>query len=296
MSENHHGSYYIPSHSHWHIVGAIGLFLLGLGSINIFNGGISGPILFIAGVTVLIYMFMGWMYDVIKESRSGLYDQQMLRTFRWGMFWFIVTDAAIFLAFIIGLWYFRFFTLSWLSYSGSATVLDTGITHLLLWPNFEKAWPLINNPDPSLFPGPQQGLLLTGIPQLNLLLMISSAVTFLLAYIGVKKNKHALLMTGLITTIALGILFTIFQIVEYHLAITHYLITFTTGIYGSTVLTLILIHLLHVIVALIILCVVTIRSGLLHFDSQHYFAIQGTLWFWMLLVLAWIAAFFSIYM
>jgi len=52
MSEKHHGSYYIPPHSHWPIVGAIGLFLLGLGSINIFSGGISGP----------IYLFLVWLF------------------------------------------------------------------------------------------------------------------------------------------------------------------------------------------------------------------------------------------
>jgi len=37
-------------------------------------------------MVVLIYMFIGWMADVIKESRAGLYDDQMLRTFRWGCF------------------------------------------------------------------------------------------------------------------------------------------------------------------------------------------------------------------
>lgn len=295
MSDKHHGSYYVPPHSQWPIIGAIGLFLLGLGSINIFSGGISGPILFISGIVVLIYMFIGWMADIIKESRAGLYDEQMLRTFRWGMFWFIFTDAAIFLAFLSALWYFRIFTLAWLSYSGTATVLDTGMTHLLLWPNFHATWPLTINPDPSLFPGPQQALSLWGIPTLNILLMISSALTLLLAYAGVKKNNHLLLMSGLLTTMVLGILFVIFQIIEYYLALTQYLITWNTGIYASTALILILIHLLHVITGLIILSVITVRAALKHFNSEHYFAIQATVWFWMLITIAWICTFFSIY-
>jgi len=74
-----------------------------------------------------------------------------------GMFWFIIADAAVFLAFLGALWYFRAFTLAWLSYTGTAKVLDTGMTHLLLWPDFHATWPLIINPDPSLFPGHNKG-------------------------------------------------------------------------------------------------------------------------------------------
>lgn len=289
-----HGSYYVPAQSIWPIIGAIGLFLLGLGSINIFQEGLTGPILLISGVLILIFTLVGWMTTVVHESRSGLYDTKMNRTFRWGMMWFIFTDAMMFLAFIGALWYYRFFTIPWLA--GHANILDTGLTHLILWPNFNETWPLLKNPNPSEFVGPQQGLSGWGIPALNTLLLICSAMTLILAYIGVKRNQQPLLISGVLVTFILGCLFLALQIVEYHIALSLYGITFSSGIYGSTVLMVIALHMLHVLVGLILLLTILTRTCLGHFNSEHYFIVQATMWFWSLITVVWVVAFLSIYL
>lgn len=296
MSDQHepHGSYYVPEHSAWPIIGAIGLFLLGLGSINLFSTGLTGPILFFIGAAILVIMFIGWMTTVVKESRAGLYDAQMNRTFRWGMIWFIFTDAMMFVAFFGALWYVRYFTLPWLS--GTATILDSGLTHLILWPDFTATWPLLKNPNPGLFPGPQQGFGISGIPTLNLLIMISSAVTLSLAYIGVRHKQRLLLISGVLATLILGVLFLDLQSEEYRLALTHFAITFGSGIYGSIALMIMALHMLHVVVGLILLLAIIIRSSLGHFNTHHYFFIQATLWFWNLITIVWVIGFLSIYL
>ena len=42
------------------------------------------------GFAILIYMMFGWFGVVAKESEAGTYNQQVDKSFRWGMSWFIL--------------------------------------------------------------------------------------------------------------------------------------------------------------------------------------------------------------
>jgi len=104
-------------------------------------------VLFTVGALTLIYMIVGWVRDVINESRAGLYDAQMDGSFRQGMAWFIFPR----LRFCCPLWrpvLCPSFAVPWLGGEGAKGAAN------MLWQGFEAQWPLINNPDSSAFKGP----------------------------------------------------------------------------------------------------------------------------------------------
>src|SRR5437867_1121044 len=91
--------YFIAKPSFWPIIGSIGLFCTVLGLVQTLHQGAIGPYLMGVGIALLIITIFGWFSHVINESLSGLHSPQMDRTYRWAMFWFIVSEIALFLAF-----------------------------------------------------------------------------------------------------------------------------------------------------------------------------------------------------
>lgn len=293
MSHPHeHGSYYVPEYSWWPILAAVGLFLLGLGSIEYFGDGTLGPKLFISGVSILLLVMVCWLSAVVQESREGLYDAQMHRTFRWGMVWFIFTDIMLFVCLLGTLWYYRIFTFPQLAGTHHAFEL---LTHYILWPDFRSGWPLLVNPDPSQFSGPEQGLVFGWKNIIATLVILGSGLTLVLANVGFRTQRKALLNTGLIATFLLIALFFVLKIDAIAMAIHQLGITLGSGIYGSIVMFLFTMYLLQVFVAMILLAVVVIRGLLGHFSIQNDFSIRGFSWFWYFMIITWLVIFFSVY-
>ena len=112
------GQYYVPHGSHWPIVGSIGLTTLLVGVASWLNGSSFGELLMLAGVVVTLVMIFGWFGTVIKESQAGAYNAQVDLSFRWGMFWFIVSEVMFFAAFFGALFYARQYSIPWLGGEG----------------------------------------------------------------------------------------------------------------------------------------------------------------------------------
>ncbi len=282
--------YYVPHSSYWPIVGSIGLFLMGLGAAHLLHAKSWGPYLFMAGSILLVTMMFGWFGTVIKESRQGLYSEQMDRSFRWGMFWFIFSEVMFFGVFFGALFYAREISLPSL---GGLTSGD--MTHQILWPNFQAAWPLYINPDQEEFKGPMKVIGAMGIPALNTLLLLSSAVTVTWAHWCLKKNKREMLVVGMMLTIVLGVTFLGFQIYEYILAHHHYGLTFSSGIYGTTFFMLTGFHGAHVLVGAIMLTVMLVRIVKGHFTPEHHFAFEASAWYWHFVDVVWLFLFVFVY-
>ncbi|MGI9222247.1 MAG: cytochrome c oxidase subunit 3, partial [Woeseiaceae bacterium] len=85
--------YYVPHGSPWPIVGSIGLLLMMVGVSSWLNGSEMGYWIMWAGVATIIGMLMGWFGTVIGESEGGLYNAQVDKSFRMGMFWFIFSEV-----------------------------------------------------------------------------------------------------------------------------------------------------------------------------------------------------------
>jgi len=92
-------NYFLPAPSRWPLIGSMGLFLLALSVANFVHGNVIAHYLFFAGALLLTYMMFGWFGVVIDESMRGLHSDQMDRTYRWGMAWFIVSEVAFFYSF-----------------------------------------------------------------------------------------------------------------------------------------------------------------------------------------------------
>jgi cytochrome c oxidase subunit 3 len=284
------GNYYLPNPSPWPIITSAGLFLLALGGVLSMNGVGAGKWVLLAGVAVIVYMMIRWFGQVIGESEGGMYNKQVDVSFRWGMFWFIVSEVMFFAAFFGALFYVRQFAGPWL-----------GETELL-WPGFDYNWPSAGpkGPDaiaPDTMPGPNQfsPMGAWGIPALNTAILLLSGVTVTWAHWGLIKNNRAQLITGLFLTVALGVTFLSFQAYEYIHAYTQLGLTLKTGIFGATFFMLTGFHGLHVTMGTIMLIVILGRSIKGHFRPDRHFGFEAVAWYWHFVDVVWLFLFVFVY-
>lgn len=283
------GHYYVPHGSRWPITGAIGLAAFMIGFANILHGHVFGHYFFFFGSLCLAYMMFGWFSDVINESLHNCYNKQVDRSFRWGMVWFIFSEIMFFGAFFGALFYARNISVPWLAGAGDKSYTT------LLWPHFQAIWPLLKNPDPTLFPGPHNTMHTWGIPALNTLLLLSSGATVTWAHWALIKNARIQLIMGLILTIALGATFLGFQAYEYILAYDHYHLTLNSGIYGSTFFMLTGFHGAHVTLGTVMLCIILLRCIKGHFTPEHHFGFEAVAWYWHFVDVVWLFLFTFVY-
>jgi len=285
-----HGSYYLPNPSPWPIITSAGLFSLALGTVLTINGLGAGPWLMTLGAVIIIAMMASWFGQVIGESEGGVYNEQVDRSFRWGMAWFIFSEVMFFAAFFGALFYVRLFAVDWL---GSNDVL---------WPGFDATWPTAGPKGPipvphDTMPGPNQfsPMGAWGIPAINTAILLSSGVTVTWAHWGLLKDNRAQLITGLFLTVALGIMFLGFQAYEYVHAYTELGLTLKTGIYGTTFFMLTGFHGLHVTMGTIMLIVILSRSIAGHFNANHHFGFEAVAWYWHFVDVVWLFLFIFVY-
>ncbi|NHC10008.1 cytochrome c oxidase subunit 3 [Stutzerimonas degradans] len=295
MSTQTHEQYYVPAQSKWPIIATIALLVTVFGLGTWFNdlkaerAESNGPLIFFIGALLIAYMMFGWFGAVVKESRAGLYSAQMDRSFRWGMSWFIFSEVMFFLAFFGALFYIRYWAGPWLAGEG-----DKGISNML-WPGFEYSWPLLNNPDPKLYPAPEGTISAWGLPLINTILLVSSSFTLTWAHHALKKNQRKQLKIGLAITVLLGAAFLILQAEEYIHAYTELGLTLGSGIYGATFFMLTGFHGAHVTMGAIILTVMLIRILRGHFNAEQHFGFEAASWYWHFVDVVWIGLFVFVY-
>ncbi|MDG9923497.1 MULTISPECIES: cytochrome c oxidase subunit 3 [unclassified Pseudomonas] len=290
-----HENYYVPAQSKWPIIATIGMLVTVYGVGTWFNdlkadrAESNGPLIFFIGGLILAYMLFGWFGNVIKESREGLYSPQMDRSFRWGMSWFIFSEVMFFAAFFGVLFYVRTWAAPWLGGEG-----DKGVSNML-WPNFEYTWPLLNNPDPKLFPAPSGVISAWGLPLLNTILLVTSSFTVTFAHHALKKDNRKQLKIWLALTVLLGIAFLFFQVEEYIHAYNELGLTLGSGIYGATFFMLTGFHGAHVTLGALMLSIMLVRVWRGHFNADQHFAFEAASWYWHFVDVVWIGLFVFVY-
>ena len=281
------GSYYVPHTAKWPIVGSIGLFTLMVGAANWLNSNPTGPWIFAGGAGIVILMIFGWFADVIKESEGGLYSHAVDASFRQGMIWFIFSEVMFFAAFFGALFYARTFSVPWLGGEGTGAM-----TNLLLYPQFEAAWPTAG---PAQLGGDFQTIPGFGLPLINTLLLLTSGVTITLAHWAMKKAQRTALVLWLLATIVLAAVFLYIQAYEYVHAYQDLGLTLGSGIYGSTFFMLTGFHGLHVLVGSIILLVIMFRCMAGHFAGKNHFGFEAAAWYWHFVDVVWLGLFIFVY-
>jgi len=283
-------SYYLPTPSHWPIVGSLALLVMASGVVMMVNKINMGGMTLLAGLAILLYMMYGWFGEVIQESESGKYNKQVDKSFRLGMGWFILSEVFFFAAFFGALFYARILSVPW---------LGSGDTMAQLWPNFVASWPT-GTPGVEQVSGPGSTQKFTpmgawGIPAINTLILLTSGATVTWAHWGLIKNNRSQLIIGLVLTVLLALTFIGLQAFEYHHAYTELGLTLGAGIYGATFFMLTGFHGFHVMLGTTMLCVILARSIKGHFKPDAHFGFEGVAWYWHFVDVVWLGLFVFVY-
>jgi cytochrome c oxidase subunit 3 len=294
-------NYYVPTQSKWPIIGAVAVFLMMLSTALMITGSDAASLFFIFFSCLMAYMLFGWFQNVVQESQQALYSDQLNRSFRLGMLWFIFSEFMFFAAFFGALFYVRTLSVPWLDGEGAKG------SSALLWPDFSATWPLLINPDPEKFPAPSGVINAWELPFINTILLVTSSIFITISHHKLKASKMLEAKIWLALTLLFGITFLIVQIYEYIHAYNELGLTLNAGIYGSTFFMLTGFHGAHVTIGSLMILVMLIRMLKGHFDnidsesqmgnpdSDHLFAFEAAAWYWHFVDVIWLLLFLFVY-
>ncbi len=282
--------YHFPHGSRLPFFGSVSLFILMAGAAALLNGADAGVWVLGLGLALLFTLFFLWFGEVIRENQAGLYNEQVGRSFRMGMMWFIFSEVMFFAVFFGALFYARQLSVPWLGGEGAKAVTS------LLWPGFEAGWP---SSGPGVL-GPRDDgsyeiIPAFGLPALNTALLLTSGLTLTIAHHAMKNGQRGLLKLFLALTFVLGFIFLGVQMYEYGHAWQDLGLQLGTGIYGSTFFMLTGFHGLHVLVGAIMLVVIWLRCLKGHFTPKQHFAFEAVAWYWHFVDVVWLGLFIFVY-
>src|ERR1700755_3432311 len=185
--------YHLVDPSPWPIVGSIAAFTMLLGAVFWMNKDYTGffclpargaPWIFAAVFGLLIWTFIGWWRDVIRESVVRHDHTPVVKLgLRYGMVLFIASEVMFFVA-----WFWAYFNSAFFHN-------DVGVS----------SWPPagIVTLDPWHF------------PLLNTLILLTSGTTVTWAHHAIQTGDRKGAIQGLVLTVLLGLSFTAVQAWEY---------------------------------------------------------------------------------
>jgi cytochrome c oxidase subunit 3 len=257
-----HHDYHLVDPSPWPANGSITAFLLTKGAALWMHEHAAGRWLCLLGVLGVLYVMARWWYDVIGESRTGHHKAVVNRGLRMGMALFIVSEVFFFFAFF------------WAFFSSALVAPQTVAAS---WPP-EGVHPV--NP--------------WDIPFLNTLILLLSGATVTWAHHGIREGDNRTGARALLLTVALGAIFTSFQVYEYIHA-WHEGLTLQSGTFGSTFYMATGFHGFHVFVGTTFLLVCTIRAWYLAFSPEKHVGFEAASWYWHFVDVVWLFLFVCIY-
>jgi cytochrome c oxidase subunit 3 len=274
--------YFIPQPSQWPMVGMLAMGFTGFGAAAVVNSMQVGWLGLLIGLSLLLYMMVGWFGVVALESEGKLYGKQVDVSFRWGMACFIFSEVMFFAAFFGALFYARVIT---------APLLGD-FDHRLLWPDFDGAWP---HSGPA---GLVDAFTTIGpfwLPTINTALLLTSGITLTIAHHALLANQRQTTIFWLFITVVLGVTFLGVQIYEYVHAYSALNLRLSSGIFGSTFFMLTGFHGFHVFLGAIMLSVILVRLMKGHFSAQHHFGFEAAAWYWHFVDVVWIGLYVVVY-
>jgi cytochrome c oxidase subunit 3 len=261
--------YHLVDPSPWPIVGSLAAFITAIGAISYFQtlkgapalfGLLSGPYVLLLGFALLIYTFIGWWRDVVKESVvRGDHTPVVKLGLRYGMILFIASEVMFFVA-----WFWAYFNAA-------------------LFPHYINlaSWPPAN----TVTFDPWE------VPLLNTLVLLTSGTTVTWAHHAIQTGNQKGAVNGLAVTVLLGMLFTSLQAFEYM----HAGFPFAGNVYGATFFMATGFHGFHVIVGTLFLIVCFFRARAGHFTPERHFGFEAAAWYWHFVDVVWLFLFASIY-
>ena len=257
--------YHLVNPSPWPFFGSLSAFILAVGAVLYFHD--SGPWVMLIGLMGVLYTMVSWWRDVIIEANSGDHTPVVQLHHRYGMILFIASEVMFFVA-----WFWAYFDAS--LYPGEA--IQYSRTELT-----GGHWPPegIETFDPW------------HLPLINTLILLTSGTTVTWAHHALLEDNREELKWGLILTVGLGALFTVFQVYEYQ----HAAFGFSGHIYGATFFMATGFHGFHVIVGTIFLLVCLLRALNGGFTPKQHFGFEAAAWYWHFVDVVWLFLFVVIY-
>lgn len=250
--------YHLVDPSPWPLLSSISAFILAVGAIAFFKDWSWSWVMYL-GFALVGYCMFAWWRDVIKESKAGDHTPVVQLHLRYGMILFIASEVMFFVA-----WFWAFFDAAF--YPKAAT---GGV-----WPPVG-----IETLDPW------------HLPLINTLILLLSGTTVTAAHHYLIEGKQDLTVKWLVATVALGLLFTGFQVYEYM----HATFAFSGQIYGATFYMATGFHGFHVAVGTLFLAVCLVRAARGSFKADHHFGFEAAAWYWHFVDVVWLFLFAAIY-
>lgn len=251
-------SFHIVEPSPWPFISGLAALILTIGGGLAMHG--LDQTTFLVGLAMLVLTLFFWWRDVINESNApGVHTPTVQKGLRVGMLLFICSEVMFFVAFFWS--YFH-------------VALDPPEVIGSVWPP-QNITPF----DPF------------DLPYLNTLILLLSGTTITWSHHALLENDRKGMLQGLGLTIALGVLFTAVQALEY----AHATFSFKDGIYPSTFFMATGFHGVHVIVGTIFLIVCWFRTYQNQFTSDHHVGFEAASWYWHFVDVVWLFLFISIY-
>jgi len=287
-SETKHHDYHLVDPSVWPLTASIGALTMAIGAICWMKSsageplfGVKGPMLFVPGVMMVLASAYFWWRDIIREAHKGDHTPVVQLHLRYGMILFIASEVMFFVA-----WFWAYFDSS--LFPNGVHVLENSkevIGMVARNDLYGGHWP----PKPA--EGFQHVFSPWGLPLINTLILLLSGVTVTWAHHALLKNHRSQLIWGLVCTVALGLLFTTFQAIEYG----HAGFTFAGHSYGATFFMATGFHGAHVIIGTIFLLVCLFRAMAGDFTPKQHFGFEAAAWYWHFVDVVWLFLFAVIY-
>jgi len=262
MAHDKNHDYHILAPSLWPLLGAVAGFFMLLGAVLWFHD--NGPWLFLIGLVGVLYVMFAWWADVIAESRSGDHTPVVQLGLRYGMILFITSEVMFFSA-----WFWSFFKHALYPITEGSPAIDG------VWPPEG-----IETFDPW------------HLPLINTVILLASGMAATWAHHAIAhENNREDMKWGLILAIALGLLFTVFQIYEY----SHAGFGFAGNIYGANFFMATGFHGAHVIIGTLFLFVCLLRLLAGHFSPEKHIGFEAAAWYWHFVDVVWLFLFAAVY-
>ncbi|MDA7425483.1 cytochrome c oxidase subunit 3 [Thalassococcus lentus] len=261
-AKNH--DYHILNPSIWPLVGAVGGFVMLFGAVMWMQE--NGPWMFLIGLAAVLYVMFAWWSEVVDESQIGDHTPVVRIGLKYGFILFIMSEVMFFFA-----WFWSFFK------HAMYPMHPDGIS-----PAIDGVWPPagIETFDPW------------HLPLINTLILLCSGAAATWAHHAlVHENNREDMKWGLIIAIALGAIFTVFQVYEY----THAAFGFAGNIYGANFFMATGFHGFHVVVGTIFLFICLLRLMKGHFTPEQHIGFEAAAWYWHFVDVVWLFLFAAVY-
>jgi cytochrome c oxidase subunit 3 len=279
-AKNH--EYHILPPSIWPLVGSFSALLMFGGLVLWMHEAAYGSLVFGAGLLGVLFTFYSWWVDVIAEAHAGDHTPVVSLHLRYGMILFIASEVMFFVG-----WFWAWFDYS--LFPVPLELVQDAETHKFTITN------LIGQEGASaLTQWPPKGLEVLDamkLPLLNTFILLCSGTTVTWAHHALIHGDRKGLKTGLWLTIALGVLFSALQAVEYAEAP----FPFAGLNYGTTFFMATGFHGFHVIVGTIFLAVCQYRVYKGHFTPQQHFGFEAAAWYWHFVDVVWLFLFLVVH-